>query len=161
MKEVHTAGSDTTKIGNFTYDYENRLVKIVYPFILPEEGPPPSPLGIMGLPPVPPPAPPVDDVYKFVYDANGLRIKKIHNGTTIYHYDEQGNVIQETDGDGNIKATYVYANGQRVAKIKPDGTIIFYINDPLGSPLILMDEDGNIVKRYRFDSWGNIEVQSG
>ena len=35
------------------------------------------------------------------------------------------------------------------------------INDPLGSPLILMDEDGNIVKRYRFDPWGNIEAQWG
>ena len=58
-------------------------------------------------------------------------------------------------------AIYGYANGQRVAKIKPDGTIIFYINDPLGSPLILMDGDGNIVKRYRFDPWGNLEAQWG
>jgi len=58
-------------------------------------------------------------------------------------------------------AIYGYANGQRVAKIKPDGTIIFYINDPLGSPLILMDEDGNIVKRYRFDPFGNLEAQWG
>jgi len=48
-----------------------------------------------------------------------------------------------------------------MAKIKPDGTIIFYINDPLGSPLILMDEDGNIVKRYRFDPFGNLEAQWG
>ena len=65
------------------------------------------------------------------------------------------------DKNSNIKATYVYANGQRVAKIKPDGTIIFYINDPLGNPLILMDEDGNIVKRYRFDPFGNLEAQWG
>ena len=65
------------------------------------------------------------------------------------------------DKNSNIKATYVYANGQRVAKIKPDGTIIFYINDPLGSPLILMDGDGNIVKRYRFDPFGNLEAQWG
>jgi len=35
------------------------------------------------------------------------------------------------------------------------------INDPLGSPLILMDEDGNIVKRYRFDPFGNLEAQWG
>ena len=35
------------------------------------------------------------------------------------------------------------------------------INDPLGSPLILMDEDGNIVKRYRFDPFGNLEAQMG
>ena len=52
-------------------------------------------------------------------------------------------------------------NSIRMAKIKPDGTIIFYINDPLGSPLILMDEDGNIVKRYRFDPFGNLEAQWG
>jgi len=35
------------------------------------------------------------------------------------------------------------------------------INDPLGSPLILMDKDSNIVKRYRFDPFGNLEAQWG
>ena len=35
------------------------------------------------------------------------------------------------------------------------------INDPLSSPLILMDEDGNIVKRYIFDPFGNLEAQWG
>ena len=33
--------------------------------------------------------------------------------------------------------------------------------DPLGNPLILMDEDGNIVKRYIFDPFGNLEAQWG
>jgi len=33
------------------------------------------------------------------------------------------------------------------------------INDPLGSPLILMGKDGNIVKRYRFDPFGNLDTQ--
>ena len=40
-------------------------------------------------------------------------------------------------------------------------TVSKAMTDPLGSPLILMDEDGNIVKRYRFDPWGNIEAQWG
>ena len=35
------------------------------------------------------------------------------------------------------------------------------MTDPLGNPLILMDEDGNIVKRYRFDPFGNLEAQWG
>ena len=35
------------------------------------------------------------------------------------------------------------------------------MTDPLGSSLILMDEDGNIVKRYRFDPFGNLEAQWG
>jgi len=35
------------------------------------------------------------------------------------------------------------------------------INDPLGSPLILIDEDGNIVKRCEFDPFGNLEAQWG
>ena len=40
-------------------------------------------------------------------------------------------------------------------------TVSEAINDPLGGPLILMDKDGNIVKRYRFDPFGNLEAQSG
>ena len=35
------------------------------------------------------------------------------------------------------------------------------MTDPLGNPLILMDGDGNIVKRYRFDPFGNLEAQWG
>jgi len=160
VKEVHTVGSDTTKIGNFTYDYENRLIKIVYPYIPDEEEPPISPLGMSTL--LLPPGPiPADDVYKFVYDAYGLRVKKIHNGTTIYIYDEWGNVIQELDGKGNIRASYIYANGMRIAKIKADGSVVYYHSDVLGSPVLLMNEAGSVVKLYHFGPFGNLEAQWG
>jgi RHS repeat-associated protein len=141
-----------TREVKYGYDYRDRLTRIEIPFI----GKKPEVYGIQ----VPP------NVYEFVYNGYGMRVKKIRATgneprTTIYHYDEAGNVLQETDGSGNLLATYVYAGGQRIAMIKPDGTIIYYHSNLLGSPAVLMDENGEVVHRYHFDPFGNIEAAKG
>jgi RHS repeat-associated protein len=43
-------------------------------------------------------------------------------------------VIAEYDGAGNLLSEYVYANGQRIAKMDPDGTMDYYLNDHAGGP---------------------------
>jgi RHS repeat-associated protein len=100
--------------------------------------------------------------YEYVYDANGMRVKKLINSqlTTVYHYDEMGNVIQETDGQGNLLASYIYANGQRIARVRGN-EIIYYHNDVLGSPALLMNQHGEIVHLYHFGPFGNIEAGKG
>jgi RHS repeat-associated protein len=91
-----------------------------------------------------------------------MRVKKLINSqlTTVYHYDEMGNILQETDEDGNILATYIYANGQRIAKVR-GFEIIYYHNDVLGSPVLLMDNSGEVVHLYHFGPFGNIEAAKG
>jgi RHS repeat-associated protein len=139
---VQTIGNKKVREMKFEYDYENRLTKIKIPL---------KP-GVVG------PA----NVYEYVYDANGMRVKKLINShlTTVYHYDEMGNVLQETDEDGNLLATYIYANGQRIARVKGD-EIIYYHNDVLGSPALLMNDRGEVVHLYHFGPFGNIEAAKG
>ena len=54
----------------------------------------------------------------FVYDGEGKRVKKVANGkTTIYHYNQSGSIICETDESGKLKADYIYLSGKLVGKI--------------------------------------------
>jgi RHS repeat-associated protein len=71
-----------------------------------------------------------------------------------------GNILQETDGQGNLLATYIYANGQRIARVRGN-EIIYYHNDVLGSPALLMNDQGEVVHLYHFGPFGNIEAAKG
>jgi RHS repeat-associated protein len=55
---------------------------------------------------------------EYVYNAKGQRVKKTPSGqTTIFHYDQQGLLIAESESSGTITTEYVYLNGQPLAKI--------------------------------------------
>jgi len=95
---------------------------------------------------------------EYTYNAKGQRVKKVAGGTTIYHYNIMGNLIQETDASGNVIASYVYAGMNRLAMVKPDGSIFYYHNDHLGTPLAMTDEGGNIVWKAAYDPFGKAEV---
>lgn len=76
-------------VHNFQYDYENRLVLV-------DTG-----------------------AIQYIYDGDGYRVKKIDSGgTTIYHRDQFGQMISETDPTGNTIAEYVWANGILIGVIK-------------------------------------------
>ncbi|MBI4149429.1 hypothetical protein HY491_03195, partial [Candidatus Woesearchaeota archaeon] len=58
------------------------------------------------------------------------------------------------------KATvYIYANGQRIAKITDNKTFYFH-NDHLGSATIVTDESGNVVEEKKYDPFG-VELAGG
>lgn len=57
---------------------------------------------------------------QFAYAPNNLKLKeKRISGKTFYHYDENGNLISETDENGNTKKDYIYLNGMLVASVSP------------------------------------------
>ncbi|MFH1985623.1 MAG: RHS repeat-associated core domain-containing protein [Pseudomonadota bacterium] len=59
---------------------------------------------------------------EYVYNGNGQRVKKTANGeTTVFHWDQLGNVIGESDTAGNFSAAYVYLGSARVAAIRASG----------------------------------------
>ncbi len=74
---------------------------------------------------------------------------------------KSNNVICETDQNGQAKAYYIYANGQRICKIDSAGKMFSYHNDALGSPALISDEDGNIVQKYLYEPFGTILASKG
>jgi YD repeat-containing protein len=61
---------------------------------------------------------------EYEYDGDGMRVTKTSDGKTlVYHYDQEGKVISEDDGNGNFIADYIYLNGKLAAKIANDAFI--------------------------------------
>jgi len=57
----------------------------------------------------------------YTYNGDGQRIEKaVGSEVTIYHYDQSGQVLAETDENGMVKREYIYANRVHIAKVEPD-----------------------------------------
>ena len=82
------------------------------------------------------------DIY--VYDGDGQRVKKNASGITLYWYGASGNVLDETNGTGNLVSEYIYFNGKRIARRDADNTVKFYFSDNLGSASVITDSYGDM-----------------
>jgi RHS repeat-associated protein len=73
----------------------------------------------------------------YTYDGDGDRIEK-SNGT-IYWYDPNGNVLDETDLSGNVKNEYVYLSSQRIARLDSSANVFYYAVDHLGTSRVIAE----------------------
>lgn len=100
----------------------------------------------------------------YAYDGLGHRLSRNENGTvTRYVLDLSGpltQVLAETDGGGNVIASYVYGLGL-VARIATDGTATYYHYDPRGSTVALTDASGVVTDSYAYHPFGQVLNQSG
>lgn len=96
-----------------------------------------------------------DTKVKYVYDANGLRTKKIVNGKeTIYIWDND-QIVMELDGKGNVKKRY-FRGADLIYSDEGEGTEKqYYVTDMHGNVVQLLDEAGNVTKTYEYDAFGN------
>jgi RHS repeat-associated protein len=85
-------------------------------------------------------------------DGDGKRVKK-DNGT-LYWYDVGGRVIEETDLNGNLVNDYIYALGMRLARRDAAGNVYTYLNDPLGSPRVIIDPSQSVCYEGDFLPFG-------
>jgi RHS repeat-associated protein len=69
-------------------------------------------------------------------------------------------VISETDGSGNLKREYVYANGKLVVRMEPSARY-FYHTDPSGTPLAITDTAGSVVWRADYRPFGEEHLITG
>ncbi|MBI5559212.1 MAG: RHS domain-containing protein [Deltaproteobacteria bacterium] len=108
---------------------------------------------------IPNPVPAAD----YVSNGLGQRILKTVNGvTTVFHYDQSGNLMAESAGDGTLKRAYVYLDGLRLATIdialSGPAQIYYHHNDHLGAPQRLTDATGAVVWQADYDPFGQAVV---
>ena len=111
------AAGNTTTHGNriFTYDQNNRLTGVQ------EDG---------------------VTLASYVTSADGRRIKKTVDGnTTVFHYNLQGRLIAESDGQGNPTKLYFYLNGEPLAMVVSQTGDLDGDHDVDGSDLALFLAD--------------------
>ncbi len=133
-------GNVLTRVGGteaygFAYDFEDRLSSAA------------TPAGDLG----------------FVYDADGLRVGTTVNGVeTRYVLDanrDHAQVLDETDGVGNLVAAYVYGL-DRVGATR-GGAAEYYHPDGQGSVRQLSDAAGDVTDRYTYGAFGGLLARDG
>jgi RHS repeat-associated protein len=72
----------------------------------------------------------------YIYNHARQRTHKYAQTTTVYHYDQQGNLINETTAQGGLIKAYVYLNTTPIAQIDPDNSITYLYTDHLQTPRI-------------------------
>jgi len=98
-------------------------------------------------------------IAQFSYDALGRRSKKTVNGVTSAYVYDNWDVVQEKDGNSQLKAVYVMgAIDEPLQRISVDAgfsRVDTYLSDHLGSVLTLKDMSGEDIVTYSYDAFGN------
>lgn len=101
-------------------------------------------------------------IAKYEYDSEGLRMKKtIGTKSVNYHYDENKNVILETDSAANILVSYVYDKDNRPLTMTKNGQTYTFHSNGRGDITSVTDATSKVVAEFEYDSWGNVIKQSG
>ena len=91
------------------------------------------------------------DGNNFTYDARGRRTAK--NDIT-FTYDSNGNLIKQSNG---LEFLYDHTG---VFAVKYNGATYFYRKDTQANIVALLDNNGNVVVKYKYDAWGNCVVDA-
>jgi RHS repeat-associated protein len=77
--------------------------------------------------------------------------------TTFYHYDREGELLSESDANGNPVCDYIYLGKMLVGKmVQPVSSGIYYYHvDPVGMPLAMTDNKHNVVWTGFYEPFGN------
>ena len=96
----------------------------------------------------------VDSSVSYTLNGFGERIRKTFSGaSTLFVYDEQGQLIGEYDASGTPITETVYLDTQPVGVLK--GSTIYYVHtDHLNTPRVITDTTGTIVWRWDSDPFG-------
>ncbi|MBD8591127.1 RHS repeat-associated core domain-containing protein [Peribacillus simplex] len=101
-------------------------------------------------------------VAKYQYNSEGLGISKTTGSTTVnYTYDENANVVLETDQSGAVLASYVYDNGNRPLTMTKSGKTYTFHANAHGDITSVTDAAGTVVACFEYDAWGNQLKESG
>lgn len=102
---------------------------------------------------------------EYIVDGRGRRTGKRVNGELVqgFLYLNQLEPVAELDGQGNIVATYSYAErGNTPSFMHKDGETHRIVADHLGSPRLLINlGNGALTQSLRYDEWGSVVGKVG
>ena len=80
----------------------------------------------------------------------------------LYQYDLGGRLLEETDGQGNDLADYIYLAGLPIAVVQPSGGQTYFLHDDrLGTPQIATDSNQATQWTTSFDPFGTTATGVG
>jgi len=128
-----TQKTDSTGTTNMSYGPRDRLLTITLP----------------GAPPM-----------AYSYNDQGLRDSQSQNGTQLNHLYDQQSLIAESNSLGDEIARYTHSSVGLIAEAR-NGIQTYIHGDALNTPIAITDTTGAVTSRYTWDSWGNLQQQTG
>ncbi|HSY91514.1 MAG TPA: RHS repeat-associated core domain-containing protein [Candidatus Binatus sp.] len=107
--------------------------------------------------------------YSYIYDGDGQRVEKCTEGTTpgtcatgatgtLYWRGLSSDALSETNLSGTVQNTYVFFNGQRVARLDSAGAVHYYFSDHLGSHGVVENATGTTCEQdVDYYPYGGVE----
>ena len=112
------------------------------------------PSGIAGWP-----FPFVDVDASFVYNENGLRVRKTVNGVVTKYTLHGKNVVHMTRGNDELH--FFYDAQGKPAVVVFNGTPYSYVKNLQGDIVAILDSNKNVVVSYVYDAWGHPISKTG
>jgi len=92
------------------------------------------------------------------YDADGQRVKKSGSTNTLYWYGPSGQVLEETDLNGNLQNEYIFFGAKRVARYNPANGYSYYFSDHLGTADVVTDASGVVKEESDYYPFGGERI---
>lgn len=103
-----------------------------------------------------------DHTIEYRHNALGNRVAKLKDGqvTERYLWQDKTTLLATYDGNGNLKQRFNYALGHAPTSYTENGTTYYLLTDQLGSPRVITDSAGQVVKAIEYDAYGNVTADS-
>jgi RHS repeat-associated protein len=96
-----------------------------------------------------------NQVAGYSYDAFGHRLGRSGAIAGLYQYDTAGHLLEETDGQGNPQANYIYLRDQPIASVAPNSAHTYFLHDDrLGTPQAATDSSQTIMWQANYQPFG-------
>ncbi len=94
----------------------------------------------------------------YQHDVGGRRVARAVDGTRthMWLYGEGLTPVAEYDGNGNLRTTFIYAGLATPVSMNRDESTFHIVTDHLGSPRLVVDDTGAVVKQVDYDAFGNV-----
>lgn len=98
----------------------------------------------------------------YLHDSRGRRIARAVDGvrTHAWLYGESLMPLAEYDGSGALRTVFQYAGRWTPVAFIRNDTTYHIVTDHLGSPRLVVDTSGAVVKRVDYDAFGNVTLDT-
>ena len=105
---------------------------------------------------------PDNRVITYLHDARGRRIARAVDGvrTHAWLYGDGLMPLAEFDGTGNLKRSFIYTGEATPTAFIQGGQTYHIVSDHLGSPRLIVDDSGAVMRRIDYDAYGNVIADS-
>ena len=95
----------------------------------------------------------------YTYDLDGIRTKKVVNGTTTEYFVNGTTILAQKTGENII--WFIYDSDDEILGFTYNDTPYYYVKNLQGDVLKVIDANGNVVASYTYDPWGKIISSTG